>query len=244
MISIICVYNNKKILDKYLLKSLKSQIIEDYELILLDNTQKKFKSASEALNYGGKKAKGEYILFAHQDIDLISDTFLIDLEAFLIHLQDLGIAGVAGKVGDKKEVITRIKQGNPPKNVSTHPIKKITKVQTIDECLFLIPKTVFNEIKFDEEVCDGWHLYGVDYSLNIISHGLDVYVIPISVYHKSIGYSFSKEYYVTVEKLLKKYDFDKIYTTMGTWDANKSLVLQKIKQKIDWKLSLIKEFLS
>ena len=67
MISIVCVYNNKEILNKYLIKSLESQT-EDYELILLDNTQNKFNSAAKALNNGGRKAKGDYIMFVHQDV--------------------------------------------------------------------------------------------------------------------------------------------------------------------------------
>ena len=53
MLSIICVYNNRDILEKYLLNSLKVQSIE-YELILIDNTSGKFNSAAKALNYGGK----------------------------------------------------------------------------------------------------------------------------------------------------------------------------------------------
>ncbi len=65
--SIVCVYNNVEILNQYLLESLKSQTIL-YELILLDNSCNKYKSAAEALNYGGERAKGRYIMFVHQDI--------------------------------------------------------------------------------------------------------------------------------------------------------------------------------
>lgn len=55
MISIVCVYNNQDILNDWLLKSLKNQTIK-FELIKIDNTRNTFKSAEEALNYGGKKA--------------------------------------------------------------------------------------------------------------------------------------------------------------------------------------------
>ena len=79
MISIVCVYNNQDILNNWLLKSLKHQTVE-FELITLDNTRNTFKSAAEALNYGGKKAKGKYIMFVHQDVDLSSDTWLEDVE--------------------------------------------------------------------------------------------------------------------------------------------------------------------
>ena len=39
MMSIVCVYNNKTILEEYLLKSLKKQTSK-YELILVDNRKK------------------------------------------------------------------------------------------------------------------------------------------------------------------------------------------------------------
>jgi len=52
------------ILQDYLLKSLKNQTAE-FELITLKNTQSKFKSAAEALNYGGKKSKGKCIISVH-----------------------------------------------------------------------------------------------------------------------------------------------------------------------------------
>ena len=71
MISIIRVFNDEKLLSKYLLKSLKNQTACN-ELILIDNTKNKFKSASKALNYGAKKAKGEYLMFIHQDVKLCS----------------------------------------------------------------------------------------------------------------------------------------------------------------------------
>lgn len=242
MISVVCVYNNKEILDNFLLKSLKAQT-KPYELILLNNENEKYKSAAEALNEGGKKAKSKYIMFVHQDIDLKSDKWLEETEKILNSLENFGVVGVAGKIKGKNETITRIKQGNPPKNLSNHPIEQITKVQTVDECLFIVPKTLFCKIKFDEKVCDGWHLYAVDYSLKLLSHGFDVYVIPTSIYHKSVGYSLSDEYYVTVSKLLKKYDnFDEIHTTMGTWCTKNSFKIQKIKQKINWNLFLIEKF--
>ena len=42
--SIICIYNNEDILNKYLIYSLKKQT-EDFELILIDNSANKFVSS-------------------------------------------------------------------------------------------------------------------------------------------------------------------------------------------------------
>lgn len=225
------MYNNVNTLNRYLIKSLDNQTTE-YELILIDNTQKKFKSASEALNYGGKKAMGEYIIFVHQDVDLCKASFLENLNQILNNISNLGIAGVAGK--NERFIISNIKQGIPPKYAAKIQIKEPVKVQTLDECLFIIPKQVFNIVKFDETIIDGWHLYAVDYCLSVKEMKYDVYVIPTSLYHKSVAESFSQEYYSTVKKIINKHKkhFDPIYTTMGNWNSYHPFVLQIVFQII------------
>lgn len=239
MFSIICVYNNEKVLNDYLIKHLETQN-KNYELILLDNTSKKFVSAAKALNYGANKAKGEYLMFAHQDFDLHGDTWLKEAEKIMINLEDVGIAGIAGRSQEKGWTITNIKEGIPPKYISPEKIKEPIKVQTLDECLFIIPKTIFKLIKFDEEVCDDWHLYAVDYCLSIKNIGYEAYVIPLSGYHKSHADSLSGGYYLTLRKLLKKHgNYETILTTMGDWSLSYPLIIQKyfylIKNKV-WTL--------
>lgn len=233
MISVVCVYNNGKILNAYLLKSLKNQTV-NYELITVDNTEGKFKSTAEALNHGGRRAKGKYIMFVHQDVDLSSNTWLEEVEKMLDSMQNLGIAGVAGKK-DERGVMTVIKHGNPPEPAGSITIKKPEEVQTLDECLTIVPKSVFDVLPFDEEVCDDWHLYAVDYCLSAKRLGYEVYVIPMYVYHLSTGIKsknklqkvldlgpFPKGYYLTMNKLLKKHKdyYRRIYTTCGNWDAS------------------------
>jgi GT2 family glycosyltransferase len=228
MISIVTVYNDEKILNECLLKSLKDQTVE-YKLIIVDNTKGRFKSASEAHNYGGNMAKGEYIMFVHQDVDLCSKSWLEDIEDVIEDLPNLGIAGVAGVSETTRGVITNIKHGATKKLVGKNQIDKPTKVQTVDECLIIIPKSVFGILQFDEQVCDGWHLYAVDYCLSIKMLGFDAYVIPTVVYHKSPGYSFSKTYYLTLDKIITKHKryYKKVYTTMGNWSTAYPLKLQK-----------------
>ena len=234
MISIACIYNNGKILNDYLLKSLKNQTV-DYELILLDNAKGKYKSAAEALNYGGRRAKGKYIMFVHQDVDLSSNSWLEEVEKMLDSMQNLGIAGVAGKKGERG-VMTVIKHGDPPRWAGSITIKKPEEVQTLDECLTIVPKSVFDVLQFDEEVCADWHLYAVDYCLSVKRLGFDAYVIPMFVYHRSPGYSFSEIYYLTLDKVLKKHKkhYKRIYTTMGDWSTLYPLSIQR--QRI-WRLA-------
>jgi hypothetical protein len=226
MFSIICVYNNKKILDEWLLRSLSNQIV-NFELITINNTSKEYISASEALNDGGKLAKNEYLMFIHQDIDLKSDNWLETAELALNSLPDLGIAGVAGKT--KEGCLSNIDNGDPPIPAGTIQITQTEQVQTLDECLLIIPKTVFNSFQFDEKVCDGWHLYGVDYCLTAQKKGFKVYVLPMNLYHKSTGQSFSKSYFRILQRIQKKWrnDFGIVYTTMGNWKTSIPPYLQK-----------------
>lgn len=193
----------------------------------------KFKSAAEAFNYGGENAKGKYIIFVHQDIDLCSDTFLNDLKRTLDSIPNIGIVGVAGKSKLSRFIISNIKEGIPPKSVGKILINEPVEVQTLDECLFIIPQNLFNSLKFDEEVCSGWHLYAVDYSLSVKEKGLNVYVVPAYIHHKSAGESLSNEYYSILEKLMDKHKrkYKMIYTTMGNWNLAYPLGVQKVFQK-------------
>lgn len=232
MISIICVFDNIEILNNYLMKSLKNQKIK-CELILIDNTKERFESAAKALNYGARKAKGDYIMFIHQDVDLCSNTWLEEVEKVLTKLPNFGIVGVAG-VKDVKGVITNIKHGKPPRLAGRIQIKKPIKVQTIDECLVIIPKSVFDIFQFDEKTCDNWHLYAVDYCLSVKQQfGLSVYVIPMYLYHLSSG-AITPGYNQTLKKVLKKHkdSFKWIYTTCGCWNTLSTLNLLKMKMKL------------
>jgi len=252
MISIVCVYNDERILKDDLLKSLENQTSK-HELILIDSTQGKFRSGVEALNSGGGKAKGEYIMFVHQDVELCSDSWLEDTEKLLNSIPNLGIAGVAGarsskdprRFARKFECVTNLKQGTPPRNVAgVIPLHKPEKVQTVDECLVIIPRPVFDMLQFDEKVCDGWHFaYAIDYSLSVAHLGLDVYVIPAFIHHRSTGKHninlwpiissmglFSAGYYRIMGKLLKKHrsHTKHVYATTGRWSTSYPLILRRI----------------
>lgn len=228
MISVICIYNDKEVLDEWLLKSIRDQTVK-FELITIDNSRGRFKSASEALNYAGNKATGKYLVFVHQDIDLSSDKWLEDVEAVLDKIPNLGIAGVVGAAEGNKRILTNIRYGVPPASPCVTTIDRPARVQTLDECLVIVPKPVFQKLKFDSLICDDWHLYAVDYCLSVGQLGMDSVAIPFYVYHRSAGDSLSDKYYVSLTKVLKKHRAHcrKIYTTCGVWDTIYSIRLQK-----------------
>lgn len=233
MISVVCVYNNRQILDDWLLSGLKTQTAE-HELILLDNTGGKYQSAAGALNYGATLAHGEYLMFVHQDVKLWSGDWLKDAEKLLAKTPQLGVAGSAGM--KKLQSVFKMVAGevplengewvvyHGPEMDNSHFRKDLQApavVQTLDELLLIVPRTVFNRLKFDNEVCSGWHLYGVDYSLSVAKLGLKAYVLPVPVCHRSRGVSDSEQFYSAVKSVLKKHSGEKtIFTTCGLWSTN------------------------
>lgn len=228
MISIVCVYNNRSILDSCLLKSLKHQT-RKYELITLDNTKGKFKSAAQALNQGAKKAKGKYIMFVHNDVDLSSDAWLEEAEKLLDGLPCFGIAGVAGISEEKKYLVTNIEHGCPPRPAGAKQPTNPVKAQTLDECLILIPRRIFNSLQFDESTCNDWHLYAVDYCLSAKRLGYSAYILPLYAYHASQG-CLSQGFYSSLKRLMEKHKrLGWIYTCTGTWNTHLPFGLQTIR---------------
>jgi GT2 family glycosyltransferase len=216
MISIIVVYNNERILNEILSKGLKNQTAK-FELITLDNTRGQFKSAAEALNYGGNKAKGKYIMFVHQDVELDSDSWLENVEKLLDDIHDLGIAGVAG-MSEKGRNFAERRRGyiSDCGEIWGEALEKAEVVQTLDECLLVVPKSVFEKIQFDEKTFDNWHCYGADYCLVIKQMELKTYVIPAFVYHRSLRSNIKG--LVTYQKRLynkHRENYRRIYTTLG-----------------------------
>jgi GT2 family glycosyltransferase len=169
-----------------------------------------------------------------------SKTWLADTERMLDSLTDIGIAGVAGS--SEYGIATIIMHGDPPRSPADVSIHEPTKVQTLDECLAIVPRSVFETLKFDGKVCDNWHLYVVDFCLRCKMLGFEVYTLPMYVYHRSSGSSgktlfeiiasmslYPNEYYLTLEKLLYKYKnyYKYIYTTCGVWNTSYPLIFQR-----------------
>lgn len=218
MISVISVYSDEKTLREVLLEGLQRQNV-DFELITVDNTGNKHRSAAEALNDAARGATGKYLMFVHQDVGVSSDSFLETLEARLNELPDVGVAGGAGrsKDGETRGYALGPSSKAPWEMVDpVHQVREPEVVQILDESILIVPKSVFNRMEFDADTFDGWHCYGADYCLSVRQLGLKVYTLPMPAYHASAG--------TNVEGLLKyqrrlyqkhRNNHRRIYTTSG-----------------------------
>lgn len=244
MFSIICAYNNKKMLEDCVIKSLKKQKNIEYETIFVNAEEHHFSSASETLNYGGQQAKGDYLIFLHQDIIFETEDVLEKIKFYCDHYQ-FGIAGVAGVtvIGNRNRLITQIEDGKDHTAAGTeltiHHYNNPQKVFSLDECMFIIPNNVFKLFQFSD-LGKTWHLYATDYSCKCMKNGFDVLVLPLkNIWHLSDGRSFSIDYFFAVSKLIQLYrkNFKMIYTVYGRWPtlpivSNLKVLYREIRYKI------------
>jgi Glycosyltransferase like family len=210
MISIVCVYNNEKILEQRLLYSLKMQH-SLYEVLTIDNRTNRFTSAASALNWGASLARGDWIIFAHQDISLLSENWLKDAKKLLQTSSPDGWVGIAGvtRTGEARGFML------DRAALSGTPFKTLLEVQTLDECLLIHRREKSGYQYFDNSL-SGWHAYGVEACCRAICEGKKNYVIPLLAWHDSPssnwqGLETSHSY------VFQKYArlIPKIYTTCG-----------------------------
>ena len=231
MISIICACNNDEIYQKMLVKSLDVQTYRDYELIKLDAKVLGLSSAASVLNYGASLAKGDLLLFVHQDVEFLKENFLQTLVDYADKLE-FGIAGVAGAIAGEKIFFSSVINGLDYKQAGIKNVS-VKEVDALDECLLLIKRDKFQGFK----EYNSWHFYGVEYSLRCKRSKEKVLILPLEVYHLSPGWSLNENYWDTLKKVAKDYnEFKVIPTTVGQFRNGRllwfSIFFTKMKIKI------------
>ena len=248
LFSIITIVNKEKIYEGFL-KNLKEQEGVQYELIKINNDHNQFSSAREAYNDAMKKAHGDYFIFLHPDMRFLDKFALKDVLEQIVKIDYLGVAGVSGCPFElhhhKSTILTTIVQGDPYYHFGKS-IDKVTEVQTVDECFFVMTRGFCENHPFTD--VKGWHMYAVEQCLIALLNNKKNYVIPARMWHYSPGNSENWQYVQTGREIVKRYGnhFSSINTTMTTWNTKSKLnlvvipPLKLIKHKIWRKLNLNK----
>lgn len=215
--------------EKDISNSLKSNIKEtigiDYELIIIDNSQNNF-SIFSAYNEGVRRAKFPYLCFMHDDILYHTKNWGEKVINYLKN-DSIGIIGVFGshiltqhplpywsakclsynliqrKIDETGEFIYEYSK------IDTYLENKEStsiEVAAIDGLWFCLPRKMFDgNIKFDDELFDGFHAYDLDISLQVLKAGFEVRVVfDILIEHFSLG-NMNFEYKQSLEKFSKKH---------------------------------------
>lgn len=186
-------------------------------LILIDNSRSQFKSCAEAYNTVIERnidKINDIIIFIHPDMAFDNDVFEKRIVAELKDNPNQ-ILCLAGKTDTY--VYTNLKHRQTKENIAM-PLSEKKECISADECCFAMTKELFMNIKFDEEICDNWHLYAVDFCYEAKRRGIKTYIIPEPMYHKENserGLTADNHFIQCMRKLTKKYrnDFDCIKST-------------------------------
>jgi len=240
-LSIICPTNDKSKCERWLLPSLARQDFRDFEVVLVDTNESRVGSAAEALNVGAAKAKGDYLVFVHHDVELLDSRELRRLVESLKG-RDFLVAGAAGtcSVSGKpwrKHTITNLVHGEQREHPGNSTrISDATPCETLDECLFVVPRSVWMARPFPV-FYPSWHLYAVEYALwaNVRRKG-SVLAVPLNLWHHSSGGSFNKSYYGALRVLSRMYrkDYSVLHTPIAAWPTQ--AVLLEARILLDWLL--------
>lgn len=149
------------------------------------------------------------VVFLHQDILFEKPKFL---EVLIRYVEEgpLGVYGLAGSLARKKNRIIR-------QEWTEKPGFELREVFSLDECLFVMRRELLDKCSFDQETCDGWHLYAVDFCCQCRVAGFGSFLLPAGARHLSGG-NQDKAFYESEAKLAEKYKnrFPMIFTTC-TW---------------------------
>ncbi len=178
--SVISAVNNEAVVEQCLLSS--RDISSAREVIL----QRGYASAAAAYNAAIEKAKGEILVFVHQDVYL-PEGWATALENAVRSVSEadpnwgvLGVWGVTlagGHVGFVYDGGWR--------RILGHPFDGGVEVETLDEVLLVVRKS--SGLRFDQEL-GGFHMYGSDICLEARRRGRKCYAIGAFCVHNTNQY--------------------------------------------------------
>lgn len=210
MFSVVAVFNDPDVLERRLKAGLARQR-SAYQLIAVDNTGHRFPSAAAALNHGAQQAEHPWILFVHQDVELIEADWLDRAEGYLASVDPNGWHGLVGrtKTGRWRGII------RDRDMVFGEPFDQPIPVMTLDEIVLIHRNRGAAHAYFDEAL-DGWHAYGVDACCQALRDGAVNTVLPMPVWHDSR--SINRAHLDRAHRFVwqkHRAAFSRIYTTCG-----------------------------
>jgi len=171
-----------------------------FQLIAIQNKEGK-RGLSYVYNLGASKAEFDYLIFMHEDIEFRKKDWGNKLIS-LLNNPKIGLVGVAGTTYLSENGIWSY-PGVPftkgriihtrPEDESKEQLDLFCdeygdfEVVALDGVFFATKKSIWNEIKFDEENFTGFHYYDLDFSLRIAKKYKVTVTTDILIKHYSGG---------------------------------------------------------
>lgn len=197
MISIIVSSYQKKYYQDLKLRIKETCGIE-YEIIKIENDHKY--SLCKAYNIGAEKAKYPYLVFIHEDVNILTDDWGEKI-VNVLNDNNIGVIGLSGSNyypnfpgswWNSKQVISHIIQHHCTGKSTSYLRKNFSEnehkmpVKAIDGVFMACTKKVFYEFKFDEKIT-GYHCYDIIFTLKVSSKYQNYITDKILIEHFSNG---------------------------------------------------------
>ena len=189
-----------------------------HEIIRIDDAR----SLAEGYNRGIDRAGGDFLLFSHDDIRIVTRDFGARCLAHLQSCELLGIAGsavlagsswinagwphTAGQVGGDIIGGDAHERGTIAVSVFGSGPELVGGMRALDGVVLFVRRALAQELRFDQETFDGWHLYDIDFSFRAVLAGHQLAVAnDLLVVHASQG-RFGPEWEGYARRFMKKFD--------------------------------------
>ncbi len=182
-VSVVCVFSDAEVRRRCLDRSIEDHRREaEVEYLPIDNTDGSFPTAGAALNHGAALARNDYIVFVHQDVYLHSLRRLEYAAGMLADDPGIGVLGAAG-ITAGGECVGRIRDRVI---LLGRPASRPSEVDSLDELLFMVPRSLIAREPLSEAPELAWHAYAVEYGLRARSLGLRVCTLDLPLTHNSL----------------------------------------------------------
>lgn len=202
MISII-ICSRKADIPQELKDNIAATIGCEYELCMIDNSHNDY-NIFTAYNEGVRRAKGDLLLFAHDDVAKYhTQDWGKNVEAHFKEDEHWGLIGITGThflpgvpaewycchtpSGGCIQTVNGVTE-NTQDLSDFRDGKSIVEAVMVDGMWFCIRKKLFETIRFDNETFEGWHCYDTDICLQVINAGYKVGIASdVLIEHTSFG---------------------------------------------------------
>ena len=208
-----------------------------HEILLIEDAV----SLCEGYARGVRRSRGRYLVFSHDDVELVTPDAAGRLEQHLSQWDVVGIAGTTrlidgawGTIGDPycfALVIYPEADGlYAVKCIGAGPLC-VSAVQAFDGCFFACRREVAETVGFDEVTFDGFHLYDVDFTFASYLAGFRQAVCrDIALIHASLG-TYNDAWRRYKERFERKYAGR---LAPGTPGPTRELRARLPKEKLAW----------
>jgi Glycosyltransferase like family len=223
-VTIVCVFNDSRVLEECLARSVCVHLSEapETELIAVDNTRRRFTSAAAALNDGVRRARNDYVVFAHQDVYLHSLPAL-EIAAGVLSTGRFALLGATGMT-HRGELVGQIRDRIV---LAGKPVSEPTDADSLDEVLFMAPRKLLLDEPLSESPKLAWHAYAVEYGLRMRRRGLRVGVLHLPLTHNSLSTNIERLDIAHASVGDAYPEFRPVMTTCGVISGGQSRVLPR-----------------